>query len=58
IATIGTIHNCAAHQCTVSATRVQKVERQEIEEMALEIAHNVPEDLVINLAQLRSASFL
>ncbi|KAL1684623.1 hypothetical protein GGG16DRAFT_67955 [Schizophyllum commune] len=53
IATVGTIHNCHAHQCRVAPVRVQKKERQEMEERGLGIIHDSPEDLLINLALIR-----
>lgn len=52
-----TFHNCHRNQCTASRTRVVRQECQETALRADEYLHTThPEDLVLNLAKMRSAA--
>ncbi|KAI0362301.1 hypothetical protein OH77DRAFT_1389783, partial [Trametes cingulata] len=56
VAAVSTIHNCAAHGCTPTRTKVVVQERRETEEREDEILHTVePMDRMLNTAQLRNA---
>ncbi|KAG8696163.1 hypothetical protein FRC09_008684 [Ceratobasidium sp. 395] len=53
---VSVFHNCAAHRCAVTATRQRRQERQVLDAFDNEVQHNIePQDLVLNLAQFRSA---
>lgn len=53
------MHNCAAHGCEVTQTRRVIQERRITDHFEDEILHSKhPDDLVLNLAQLRSASVI
>ncbi|KAG8686050.1 hypothetical protein FRC11_009607 [Ceratobasidium sp. 423] len=56
VATASAFHNCATHQCASSNTKPVRQERQIISTFEAEIQHKSrPDDLILNLAQLRSA---
>ncbi|KAJ7471362.1 hypothetical protein B0H11DRAFT_1646832, partial [Mycena galericulata] len=56
--TASTIHNCAAHGCTPTSTKPIVQERNATGRFEKEIIHSVsPDDLLLNLAQLRSARY-
>ncbi|KAJ7278158.1 hypothetical protein C8J57DRAFT_1126069, partial [Mycena rebaudengoi] len=56
LATASAIHNCAAHGCVPTATKPIIQERKKTGRFDKEVIHTVsPEDLLLNLAQLRSA---
>ena len=51
-------HNCAAHQCKVAQTRRVRQEREVLSTLAPTICHDVPDDLVLNCAQMRSYAYV
>ncbi|KAG8725629.1 hypothetical protein FRC09_000016 [Ceratobasidium sp. 395] len=52
-------HNCAAHGCTVTATRQLRQERQLLDSFEDEVQHTIePSDLILNVAQLHSAEMI
>ncbi|KAL7285971.1 hypothetical protein ACG7TL_001086 [Trametes sanguinea] len=52
---ISTIHNCAAHGCQPSRTKIVVQERMETRDREDEVRHSKePEDRMVNLAQLRN----
>ncbi|KAJ2979293.1 hypothetical protein NUW54_g11159 [Trametes sanguinea] len=56
---VSTVHNCAAHNCKSTQTRVVFQERQMTSEREAEVLHAVePYDRLLNLAQLRNAFLL
>ncbi|KII95863.1 hypothetical protein PLICRDRAFT_98567, partial [Plicaturopsis crispa FD-325 SS-3] len=56
---VNTFHNCAAHGCTVTRTRIAVQERQQTAHKEDEIVHaTCPDDQLLNLAQLRSATYI
>ena len=56
---VNVIHNCAAHNCQLVQTREIRQERIHTGHFDLEILHtNCPEDILLNLAQLRSSQYL
>ncbi|KAJ7252875.1 hypothetical protein C8J57DRAFT_1660976 [Mycena rebaudengoi] len=58
LATASTIHNCAAHGCTPTATRPVIQERKATGHFDQEVIHSTaPQDILLNLAQLRSARY-
>ncbi|KAF7971893.1 hypothetical protein HWV62_19513 [Athelia sp. TMB] len=58
LCTISTIHNCAAHHCQITRTRPLIQERQTTLQHENEITHTIePNDIVLNLAQMRSAEW-
>ncbi|KAJ7432037.1 hypothetical protein FB451DRAFT_984978, partial [Mycena latifolia] len=58
VATASVIHNCAAHGCVSTATKPIIQERKKTGRFANEIVHaSSPDDLLLNLAQLRSANY-
>ncbi|KAL1661798.1 hypothetical protein GGF50DRAFT_60307 [Schizophyllum commune] len=59
IAAVNTFHNCAKHQCRIARTRQARRERRLMQEKIDEVVHATqPEDLILNLSQLRSAESL
>ncbi|KII94845.1 hypothetical protein PLICRDRAFT_693166 [Plicaturopsis crispa FD-325 SS-3] len=59
LAAVNTIHNCAANNCHVAQTRIVVQERQRTERTENQVEHSKnPDDLLLNLAQLRSAAYL
>ncbi|KAH9915704.1 hypothetical protein B0H21DRAFT_662789, partial [Amylocystis lapponica] len=59
VCTVNLFHNCAAHSCKITKTRVVRQERHATSRKENEIIHmERPNDLVLNLAQLRSASLI
>ncbi|KAI4524760.1 hypothetical protein K525DRAFT_149713, partial [Schizophyllum commune Loenen D] len=60
IATVAhTFHNCSRNQCVATKTRRKTQERVLLADTVYEYLHNKePDDLVLNLSQLRSASAL
>ncbi|KAL1658383.1 hypothetical protein GGF50DRAFT_67362 [Schizophyllum commune] len=56
---VHTFHNCHRQQCRPTKTRKRKQERIQLEQLVNEYQHNTqPDDLVLNLGQLRSAEML
>ena len=56
---VNVIHNCAAHNCQPAQTREIRQERIRTGRFDSEILHtNCPEDILLNLAQLRSSQYL
>ncbi|KAJ6484648.1 hypothetical protein C8R45DRAFT_1147453 [Mycena sanguinolenta] len=59
VATASTIHNCAAHGCTPTATKSIIQERKATGRFEKEVVHSAsPDDVLFNLAQLRSAQYI
>lgn len=59
LSTVSTIHNCAAHGCTPTASRPVIQERHITNRFDHELLHVcMPHDILMNLAQLRSASLI
>ncbi|KAJ6508136.1 hypothetical protein C8R45DRAFT_1167703 [Mycena sanguinolenta] len=59
VATASTIHNCAAHGCTPTATKSIIQERKATGRFEKEVVHSAsPDDVLLNLAQLRSAQYI
>ncbi|TFK70456.1 hypothetical protein BDN72DRAFT_838978 [Pluteus cervinus] len=59
IASIGTFHNCAAQGCSLTRTREVQQERKPTGRFENEVLHTKnPNDLLLNLAQLRSAQHI
>ncbi|KAJ7730628.1 hypothetical protein DFH07DRAFT_682749, partial [Mycena maculata] len=59
LASVSTIHNCASHNCPVTTTREIIQERKKTGRFDNEVTHTPDtSDLVLNLAQLRSARYL
>ncbi|KAJ7654427.1 hypothetical protein DFH06DRAFT_993722, partial [Mycena polygramma] len=58
VATASSIHNCAAHGCTPTATKPIFQERKDTGRFEKQILHPTsPDDILLNLAQLRSARY-
>ncbi|KAJ6586668.1 hypothetical protein B0H10DRAFT_1632168, partial [Mycena sp. CBHHK59/15] len=55
---INVIHNCALHRCKPEPTRHMIQERQSTEHFEDEVNHINPHDRILNLARLRSASYV
>ncbi|KAI0669224.1 hypothetical protein C8Q78DRAFT_1042302 [Trametes maxima] len=59
VAAVSTFHNCVAHGCTVTRSKVVMQERQETENREDEVVHDTQTiDRVLNTAQLRNAAIL
>ncbi|KAF8183058.1 hypothetical protein K438DRAFT_1767117 [Mycena galopus ATCC 62051] len=59
LASVRTIHNCASHNCPVTTTREIIQERRKTGRFDNEVTHTPDtSDLILNLAQLRSARYL
>ena len=53
------IHNCAKYSCQITPTRRVRQEGYLTETFADELTHGInPDDIMLNLAQLRSAQYL
>ncbi|RDX40530.1 hypothetical protein OH76DRAFT_1394203 [Lentinus brumalis] len=55
---VNVFHNCARNMCTSTETRELKQERITLDKKGSELTHIEPNDLVLNLAQLRSGALL
>jgi hypothetical protein len=51
-------HNCAAHDCDTSGTRIVIQERQQTDQVASAVVHRTPSDLVLNTAKMRDARII
>lgn len=51
-------HNCAAHNCIIAKERAVRQEREMISELASNIRHEQPEDIVLNCAQMHSYRYI
>jgi hypothetical protein len=59
LATVNTIHNCAAQGCIPVRNRAVVQERQVTTNLELQVEHNIePDDILLNLAQLHSAKYV
>ncbi|KAJ7716484.1 hypothetical protein DFH07DRAFT_907412 [Mycena maculata] len=56
--TVNIQHNCVDNKCQSTRTRVILNEREATAERALQVEHNVPDDMIINTAQMRDAVVL
>jgi hypothetical protein len=48
-------HNCAQHHCRTKETQPIFQEREKTDQMASAVSHDMPQDFVLNTAQMRDA---
>lgn len=58
VASVSTIHNCATHQCSISDTRPLSIERCQSKRQMRVLNHVNPDDILLNLAQMRSVRYI